>query len=325
MQSMLNATQLAEYLGVSISTISSYIKKGIIIPDNIETWKIDGEYRVTGERAKEIKQSLFPDGLSVRETVEYVGGVCKSHHVHKAIKEKRLNAIGVQIGTRTNYYVQKDELLEAFKESMNEKRQMTYYDPKRRLYLYQSFFHSDPAETIRIMDIDHLNGYASSQTGEKFTLDDVVTFKMKYAYHSGNYINIPGTINFSFSTPSSVNDLTYTFIEIVIQQIGLRNVSIQHLNETIRFFTKPFAFIKGDMDNSLYDRLLSLSKSALTKGDMIQRSSDVVFTSDDKRIELIVSSARYEQLETLAKSTNQTVEDYLVTKLDTIVGPEGEE
>lgn len=308
----MNATQLAEFLGVSLQTVYTYIKNGIIVPENLDSWQIDSQYIISQEEADRVKELLRPDGLTTREVAELVG--CEQRHVIDAINEGKLNVKVRDITKRKQYFVQDDEQLEQFKRSFKQemKKSIKYHDPQKKLYLFQSFFHRADGTMARIMNLEEEKSIAIDQFAKNISLEDL---KKKYEparkYVHKKPIHKPGYVDFEFILPSHTKALTYDVIEYIIEEIGINNVVINIEEEKIKFSVKPSLLPIGSF---IDDEVTGHLKRSLVKGSIIERKQDIYLDSDDRRVSGIVSTDVQERIQEMAKSEGISMEE-MVGKL----------
>lgn len=313
----MNATQLAKYLGVSLQTIYTYIKNGVIVPENLNSWQIDNQYIISDEEAGRVKELLRPDGLTTKEVAEEIG--CEQRHVISAIDEGRLNAKVRDITKRKQYFVQEDELLDEFKRSFKEehKRVTKWHDSQHKLYLFQSFFHRTSGTIARIMNLDDLSQVATDQYGAAISIDKLqAEYDTVHEYKQIKGINKPGMCEIHFMLPSHVRALTYDFIEYVISEVGISNVDIKVEERTIIFSVKPSLYQKSDFFN---DELIGHVRRNLQKGQLIERKNDFYLDSNDRRINGIVSLDVQQEIHTKAKNEGVSVEEMVGRLLEEVV------
>ncbi|WP_368502828.1 DNA-binding protein (plasmid) [Alkalihalophilus sp. As8PL] len=315
----MNAKAAAEILNVSLTTISTYIKEGILIPDNMDSWHIEGEYIIPDEQVSELKEKLYPGGLTTKQTSEYVGNGCKPYQILTAINKGELSVKVSNVLSKPVYYVQEDERLQQFKEKFLSKKNKSkkHFDSQQRIFLYQSYRNKQSGEMVRVMSIDKEEGYALNAMGERIPLTQLpLNYEPLTTYNIGKLNNRIGEVTFSFILPSHVRALTYTFIERIAEQSGVRNYSIEETDQKLIVKCKPFLirFDEGSVDHELLEH----AKRSLISGKLQERKEDFFFASTDRKVSLVLDEELFASMEEKAKFEGIDVENYIQEKLKQI-------
>ncbi|MED4128506.1 hypothetical protein [Shouchella miscanthi] len=86
----------------------TYIKESLLVPENLDSWHIEGQYVIPEEQVYELKARLYPGGLSTKEAALEVGKGCKPYHILTAINKKQLNVNTSNVLNKTVHYVIED-------------------------------------------------------------------------------------------------------------------------------------------------------------------------------------------------------------------------
>ncbi|WEG19185.1 DNA-binding protein (plasmid) [Alkalihalophilus pseudofirmus] len=314
----MNAKAAAEILNVSLTTISTYIKEGLLIPDNMNSWHIEGEYIIPDDQVNELKEKLYPGGLTTKQTSEYVGNGCKPYQVLNAINKGLLTVKVSDVLSKPVYYVQEDDKLEQFKHTFHIKKDKNqkHFDSQQRIFLYQSYRDKESGEVVRVMSIDKEEGYALNAMGERISLTHLsLHYEPLTDYHIGKLNNRIGDVTFSFIMPSHIRALTYKFIEKIAEESGVRNYSIEETDQKLIVKCKPF-LIRFD-ESSVDHELLDHAKRSLIKGKVQERKEDFFFASTDRKVSLVLEDEMFSEIEKRAKNEGLDVDTFISKTLRT--------
>ncbi|MFS0788787.1 hypothetical protein ABC345_20700 [Shouchella sp. 1P09AA] len=306
----MNAREAAAILHVSMTTISTYIKEGLLVPENLDSWHIEGQYVIPEEQVYELRARLYPGGLSTKEAALEVGKGCKPYHILTAINKNQVNVNTSNVLNKTAYYVIEDTSFDQFKENFHRARQTQtkHFDSQRQLFRYQSHRHKKTGEVVRIMAIDKEEGYAVDSLGTKVSL---LTLPIEYdpltLYHIGKLNNRTGQVEFQFAKPTHIRSMTYTLIEQIAAQSGVRNYSITEEENKIVITCKPFLLRFEEGDN--HYELIEHAKRGLVKGELQERKEDYFFASTDRKVTVTLGEEEYKKLSELTLNHNCTIED----------------
>lgn len=312
----MNAKEAATILHVSMTTISTYIKEGLLVPENLDSWHIEGQYVIPVEQVYELKACLYPGGLSTKEAALEVGKGCKPYHILTAINKNQLNVNTSNVLNKTVYYVIEDASFEQFKENFHRARQTQakHFDSQRQLFRFQSHRHRETGEVVRIIAIDKEEGYAVDSMGTKVSL---LTLPIEYepltAYQIGKLNNRTGQVEFQFAKPTHIHSMTYTLIEQIAAQSGVRNYTITEETNRIVITCKPFLlrFEEGKTDYELIEH----AKRGLVKGELQERKEDYFFASTDRKVTITLGEEEYYYIRNLASEHNVPVEEIIKSNL----------
>ncbi|WP_100374758.1 DNA-binding protein [Bacillus sp. FJAT-45037] len=312
----MNAKAAAEILRVSLTTISTYIKEGVLIPDNMDSWHIEGEYIIPDEQVVELKERLYPGGLTTKQTSEYVGNGCKPYQILAAINKEELTVKVSNVLSKPVYYVQEDERLEQFKQKFLSKknRNKKHFDSQQRIFLYQSYRDKQSGEVVRVMSIDKEEGYALNAMAERVPLTQLpFNYEPLTTYNIGKLNNRIGEVTFSFIIPSHIRALTYAFIEKIAEESGVRNYSIEETDQKLIVKCKPFLirFDEGSVDHDLLEH----AKRSLVSGKVQERKEDFFFASTDRKVSLVLDEDLFAKMEEKAKVEGMNLETFIQEKL----------
>ncbi|WP_100374795.1 DNA-binding protein [Bacillus sp. FJAT-45037] len=308
----MNAKAAADILSVSLTTISTYIKEGILIPDNMDSWHIEGEYIIPDEQVDMLKEKLYPGGLTTKQTSDYVGNGCKPYQILAAINKEELTVKVSNVLSKPVYYVQEDEKLEQFKQKFLSKKKKSekHFDSQQRIFLYQSYRDNQSGEVVRVMSIDKEEGYALNAMGERIPLAQLpLHYEPLTTYNIGKLNNRIGEVTFSFIVPSHIRALTFTFIEKIAEQSGVRNYFIEETDQKLIVKCKPFLirFDEGSVDHDLLEH----AKRSLVSGKIQERKEDFFFASTDRKVNVVLEEKLFLEVEKRAKNEGIDVDIFI--------------
>ncbi|MED4128505.1 hypothetical protein [Shouchella miscanthi] len=160
------------------------------------------------------------------------------------------------------------------------------------------------------MSIDNEEGYAVNGMGKRVSLLTLpIEFEPLTAYHIGKLNNRTGQVELQFTKPTHIRALTYTLIEQIAAQSGVRNYTIAEEENKIVVTCRPF-LLRFEEGSAGYE-LIEHAKRGLIKGELHELKQDYFFASTDRKVTLTLSEEEYQYLSEIALENKCTIEDLL--------------
>ncbi len=311
--------EIAELLEVSEATVYKYIREGKIVPFNLKDWQIDKEYRFSYEEVEKVKQTMeVKPGFTSKEVAERVG--CSTQTVLRYIKEGKLKSERLMYRGLERNFISEESLLAFEKEYKNTTK--THF-VKDKCYLFQSFKLKEEgaASTLkekwkaRVMDLDEKgNGYAITVDEGIISLEELFqNYEPFYPVQQKKSILKKGTAIFTFAKPTHINSSIYQLIEVIQSHVGINNIRITNLDDSIILEMKPTFLPFGIMEEQ--DRI-DLLKNHLKEGKLIQRENEIYIDSDIETVQTHISTKLKEVIQEEAKRRNMSLADLINEHLE---------
>ncbi|MCU4847581.1 helix-turn-helix domain-containing protein [Bacillus cereus] len=272
--------EAADLLGVTVQTILKKEKDGLIECVYKDNWKQFGSKIFYLEDIERLKNINKVKGLSTKEVAEILNVAPST--IFTYIKSGKLPATMVEKRGKQVYLIDEEELeifmLDYEKTKTKERKTFITKIQDEDIYLYQLLTHQHNGKTARVIEINGADGKILTEDEEIFSLS---------TYKEHNYTFEPfikkavitkrGYLSFSFKKPQLFNSITYNLINLFYKELGVTNMRLSILSDTIRLEIKPFVL---QVDPLQFQEEIRYLHSHMKSGTILPHVEGIYFKSN---------------------------------------------
>lgn len=300
---LLSTKEVAEYLGVSVTTIYQYVKNKKIKPV-YEDWTIDETMLFYLSDVDELKNER-PSGYTTAQVADELG--VHQTTIAKQIKDGKIKASKVKYRGRMTYFVSEDVLKE-LKQSYgnNHWNRDSFYQKSWGYYLFQSFQNDTTKEFARVMSVTKDSGYIVTDNGKQIEFEQLREqgFYPNEEFPIQKRLNKPGYVSFLFEQPSSFHSPIYEVIESFYRTVGYKNMYVYLEKDVIHLHIKPFLW-KGK------DEYFSLLEDHVIEGSVKKRHNGILLDSGQDRLTIYLPREQKKALQKEARGNKITIDEVI--------------
>jgi DNA-binding transcriptional MerR regulator len=317
----LKTNEVANLLGVSISTIYKYVKEKKLTPVYQDKWRIDESLLFRPKEVEKLKDEFKKPGLTTGEvaTKLNIHPTTVSSYIAKGI----LPATKKLYKGRELYFIEQEDL-DRFQENQrtNKREKKQFYSKTKGFFLFQVLTNERTNEKARIMEFDGQDGKAITEDGRILSLTQLKEegFTKKQKLVEKKYITKRGFAVIELPKPNYINSPVFSIIEAFYQHLGPQNIKINSEKEYIYIEVKPI-FIEG-FTEELYQKEISIIEKHLKEGKLEVRHNGIIIDSDLEPLTLHIPSALKQSVVQNSKDQGLTIEEYTTKILQEIVNHE---
>ncbi|MDY0408251.1 helix-turn-helix domain-containing protein [Virgibacillus soli] len=306
---LLSTKEVAERLGLTVTTIYQYVKNKKLTPV-YEDWSVD-ETMLFYESDVEKIENQKPSGFTTSQVAKILG--VHQTTISKQIKEGKIPANKIRYRGRMTYFVQEDILKNLEERYSAGNKYRICYQPKWNYYLFQSFLNEQTKAIARIIEFTKGNdsGIALTDSGEKLELESLKQkgFIPLEHFQDKKMINRPGFVHFRFEQPVSLHSFVYELIEAFYRAVGYRNLKIREADGHIDIYIKPFLFKQNE-------EYFTMLEEHLISGKVTQRHNGILLDSGVERLTIYPSTEQKKKMKVLADERGIAMNDLIIEILD---------
>lgn len=272
--------EAADLLGVTTQTILKKEKEGVLVCVYKENWKQFGSKIFYVEDIERLRQKEEKTkGLSTKEAAEILDVAPST--IFTYIKSGKLPAAMVEKRGKQVYLIDEEELeifmLDYEKTKTKERKTFLTKIDGEDIYLYQVLAHRHTGKTARVIEIDGADGKVLTEDEEMFPLSTYKEHDYSFEpFKKHPVITKRGYISFSFKKPQLFHSITYNLINLFYKELGVTNMRVKMLSDTIELEIKPFVL---RIDPLQYQEEITYLHSHMTSGLMLPHSEGIYFKS----------------------------------------------
>ncbi|MCI0768149.1 helix-turn-helix domain-containing protein [Bacillus sp. TL12] len=235
--------EAADLMGVTVQTILKKEKDGLIECVYKDNWKQFGSKIFYLEDIERLMNKEEIKGLSTKEAAELLNVAPST--IFTYIKSGKLPAKMVEKRGKQVYIIDEEDLeifqLDYEKTTTKERKTFITKIQDTEFYLYQLLTHQDTGEKARVIEINGTNGKVITQNEEIFSLSEYKDHDYKVEHFDKHaVITKRGYLSFTFKKPQLFNSITYNLINLFYKHLGVANMRLNVIQDTIQVEIKPF-------------------------------------------------------------------------------------
>ncbi|EEM68359.1 MULTISPECIES: helix-turn-helix domain-containing protein [Bacillus cereus group] len=272
--------EAAELLGLTVQTILKKEKDGLIECVYKKNWKQFGSKIFYLEDIERLKNKDKVKGLSTKEAAQLLNVAPST--IFTYIKSGKLPATKVEKRGKQVYLIDEEELeifmLDYEKAKTKERKTFITKIHGEDIYLYQLLKHQHTGKTARVIEINRTDGKILTEDEEIFPLST-------YKEHDYSFESLPkqalitkrGYLSFSFKKPQLFNSITYNLINLFYKELGVTNMRLNSLSDTIQLEIKPFVL---QVDPLQFQEEIKYLHSHMKSGSILPHLEGIYFNSN---------------------------------------------
>ncbi|MEH7154018.1 excisionase [Bacillus thuringiensis] len=283
--------EAADLLGVTVQTILKKEKDGLIECVYKSNWKQFGSKIFYLEDIECLKNKEEVKGLSTKEAAEILNVAPST--IFTYIKSGKLPATMVKKRGKQVYLIDEEELeifmLDYEKTKTKERKTFITKIQDEDIYLYQSLKHLHTGKTARVIEINGGDGKILTEDEEIFPLSTYKEYDYSFEpFNKKAVITKRGYLSFSFKKPQLFNSITYNLINLFYKELGVTNMRLNILSDTIRLEIKPFVL---QVEPLQFQEEIKYLHSHMKSGTILPHVEGIYFKSN---VEPLTFHADYE-------------------------------
>ena len=283
--------EAANLLGVTVQTILKKEKDGLIECVYKDNWKQFGSKIFYLEDIERLKNINKVKGLSTKEVAEILNVAPST--IFTYIKSGKLPATMVEKRGKQVYLIDEEELeifmLDYEKTKTKERKTFITKIQDEDIYLYQLLTHQHNGKTARVIEINGADGKILTEDEEIFSLSTYKEHDYTFEpFIKKAVITKRGYLSFSFKKPQLFNSITYNLINLFYKELGVTNMRLSILSDTIRLEIKPFVL---QVDPLQFQEEIRYLHSHMKSGTILPHVEGIYFKSN---VEPLTFHADYE-------------------------------
>ncbi|WP_100401067.1 helix-turn-helix domain-containing protein [Bacillus sp. FJAT-44742] len=310
---------LAELLNITEATIYKYIREGKVVPYNKDSWQIDGEYRFSEEEAlKLVDAQEEKPGLSTKDIADQLG--ITSYTVTRHIKSGELPADMKKYKGLERYFV-KEEDFKVYASRILRNKQEKLYDETLGFYLFQPLYEQDGTLAARVLQLDET--IIQSISGEQLSEEEAKSLIPKKGMDSlfnGKKVRKPGFVTFSFPASDNIHSSFYSFMDYVMNEVGLQNIMVQQDPSGITFSVRSFDLSFPEEERHF--TIDGMINKYMTQGSFLTREDSIYLNSEIEMIQAFIKASTKKKLKQEATKEGLSMNEFVGSILDRIYNEE---
>jgi len=283
--------EAADLLGVTVQTILKKEKDGLIECVYKDNWKQFGSKIFYLEDIERLKNKNEVKGLSTKEVAEILNVAPST--IFTYIKSGKLPATMVKKRGKQVYLIDEEELeifiLDYEKNKTKERKTFITKIQNADIYLYQLLTHLHNGKAARVIEINGADGKILTEDEEIFSLSTYKEHDYTFEpFIKKAVITKRGYLSFSFKKPQLFNSITYNLINLFYKELGVTNMRLSILSDTIRLEIKPFVL---QVDPLQFQEEIRYLHSHMKSGTILPHVEGIYFKSN---VEPLTFHADYE-------------------------------
>ncbi|MDA2639264.1 DNA-binding protein [Bacillus cereus] len=308
-QSILNTTEVKQYLGISHFILNNLLKQKHLIPINQETWRLDGSFLFKKEEVEEIKQKRERNGLTLYQASRTYG--IGMYQLEKWIEEGTLAVVIQEHRNRPTAFVKEEDVLPLIEQVVQTNTRYSY-SQKHHIALFQQFVNGNTI--ARIMSIPKRGAIVlQDEFGQEFTLTEA----RQRGYVPG--YTLPETprshhqrfVTFRIPKSDALRSHSFQVIDRMLQYISPRNLKISEKD----------GFWYVDVRQSLFTLPMGMQEEwvetvtpYIIEGKIIKRVNHSVYLDSQSVTKSItLSHTDYQAIQNIVEETSSTLEAFLTS------------
>ncbi|HFK1754623.1 TPA: helix-turn-helix domain-containing protein [Bacillus cereus] len=272
--------EAANLLGVTVQTILKKEKDGLIECVYKDNWKQFGSKIFYLEDIERLKNINKVKGLSTKEVAEILNVAPST--IFTYIKSGKLPATMVEKRGKQVYLIDEEELeifmLDYEKTKTKERKTFITKIQDEDIYLYQLLTHQHNGKTARVIEINGADGKILTEDEEIFSLSTYKEHDYTFEpFIKKAVITKRGYLSFSFKKPQLFNSITYNLINLFYKELGVTNMRLSILSDTIRLEIKPFVL---QVDPLQFQEEIRYLHSHMKSGTILPHVEGIYFKSN---------------------------------------------
>ena len=272
--------EAANLLGVTVQTILKKEKDGLIECVYKDNWKQFGSKIFYLEDIERLKNINKVKGLSTKEVAEILNVAPST--IFTYIKSGKLPATMVEKRGKQVYLIDEEELeifmLDYEKTKTKERKTFITKIQDEDIYLYQLLTHQHNGKTARVIEINGADGKILTEDEEIFSLSTYKEHDYTFEpFIKKAVITKRGYLSFSFKKPQLFNPITYNLINLFYKELGVTNMRLSILSDTIRLEIKPFVL---QVDPLQFQEEIRYLHSHMKSGTILPHVEGIYFKSN---------------------------------------------
>ncbi|HFK1722798.1 MULTISPECIES: helix-turn-helix domain-containing protein [Bacillus] len=272
--------EAADLLGVTVQTILKKEKDGLIECVYKDNWKQFGSKIFYLEDIERLKNKNEVKGLSTKEVAEILNVAPST--IFTYIKSGKLPATMVKKRGKQVYLIDEEELeifiLDYEKNKTKERKTFITKIQNADIYLYQLLTHQHNGKAARVIEINGADGKILTEDEEIFSLSTYKEHDYTFEpFIKKAVITKRGYLSFSFKKPQLFNSITYNLINLFYKELGVTNMRLSILSDTIRLEIKPFVL---QVDPLQFQEEIRYLHSHMKSGTILPHVEGIYFKSN---------------------------------------------
>lgn len=272
--------EAADLLGVTVQTILKKEKDGLIECVYKDNWKQFGSKIFYLEDIERLQNQNKVKGLSTKEVAEILNVAPST--IFTYIKSGKLPATMVEKRGKQVYLIDEEELeifmLDYEKTKTKERKTFITKIQNEDIYLYQLLTHQHNGKTARVIEINGADGKILTEDEEIFSLSTYKEHDYTFEpFIKKAVITKRGYLSFSFKKPQLFNSITYNLINLFYKELGVTNMRLSILSDTIRLEIKPFVL---QVDPLQFQEEIRYLHSHMKSGTILPHVEGIYFKSN---------------------------------------------
>ncbi|PFJ39518.1 excisionase [Bacillus thuringiensis] len=272
--------EAADLLGVTVQTILKKEKDGLIECVYKDNWKQFGSKIFYLEDIERLKNINKVKGLSTKEVAEILNVAPST--IFTYIKSGKLPATMVEKRGKQVYLIDEEELeifmLDYEKTKTKERKTFITKIQDEDIYLYQLLTHQHKGKTARVIEINGADGKILTEDEEILSLSTYKEHDYTFEpFIKKAVITKRGYLSFSFKKPQLFNSITYNLINLFYKELGVTNMRLSILSDTIRLEIKPFVL---QVDPLQFQEEIRYLHSHMKSGTILPHVEGIYFKSN---------------------------------------------
>ncbi|RFB51642.1 helix-turn-helix domain-containing protein [Bacillus thuringiensis] len=272
--------EAADLLGVTVQTILKKEKDGLIECVYKDNWKQFGSKIFYLEDIERLKDKNEVKGLSTKEVAEILNVAPST--IFTYIKSGKLPATMVEKRGKQVYLIDEEELeifiLDYEKNKTKERKTFITKIQNADIYLYQLLTHQHNGKAARVIEINGADGKILTEDEEIFSLSTYKEHDYTFEpFIKKAVITKRGYLSFSFKKPQLFNSITYNLINLFYKELGVTNMRLSILSDTIRLEIKPFVL---QVDPLQFQEEIRYLHSHMKSGTILPHVEGIYFKSN---------------------------------------------
>ncbi|PGZ34530.1 excisionase [Bacillus anthracis] len=283
--------EAADLMGVTVQTILKKEKEGLIECVYKENWKQFGSKIFYLEDIERLINKEEVKGLSTKEAAEILNVAPST--IFTYIKSGKLPATMVEKRGKQVYVIDEEELeifqLDYEKATTKDRKKFITKVHDSDIYLYQLLKNQHTGKVARVIEMNGIDGKVMTQDEEIFPLSKYKErgYEAK-VFDRCTVITKRGYLSFTFKRPQLFNSVTYNLINLFYKEVGVTNMRLTVLQDTINVEIKPFVL---KIDPLQFQEEINYLYTHINTGTLLPHAEGIYFKSD---VETLTFHANYQ-------------------------------
>lgn len=304
--------EAADLIGVTVQTILKKEKEGLITCVYKDNWKQFGSKIFYVEDIERLRDKDEVKGFSTKEAAEFLNIAPST--IFTYIQSGKLPATRVEKRGK-QVYVIKEEDVEMFQldyEKTTTKGRKTFITKIQDtdIYLYQLLTQQGTGKVARVIEIKGDDGKVLTEDEEIFPLSAYKERGYTAAYMEKKAaITKRGYLSFTFKKPQLFHSITYHLIHLFYQHIGVTNMRVTVIQDTIHLEIKPHLL---KMDPLHVQEEMKYLHSHMKTGSILPHVDGIYFKSNIEPFTFHADHELKQQVIQLAAAAGLGQEEFLL-------------